>query len=93
MGAMGYACDMRKDGGEAPCGLPATHAWGGREATIHFCCHHFDLLVMALYDLQEAVAGRRHSDLVRIYEEHMSEAANLLGIMCDPALDDEKPPS
>ena len=80
---MPYPCDMKNEQKE-PCSLPAVHSWG----PVHFCCHHFDMLVVALYDLNEAVSKRRHTDLVAIYEQQMGKSSRITEIMC--ALDRPK---
>lgn len=74
---MGYLCDM-KSADSGPCGHAAAHQWGN----IHFCCPHFSLFVEALYDLNEAVSKRQHSDLVRIYEDHMRQTSKLSETLC-----------
>jgi hypothetical protein len=72
------------------CGQAATHEWG----KVRFCCRHFDGLIIALYDLNEAVSERRHTDLVEIYEENMKRTSRLTDVLCQvDKPKPEKPPS
>ncbi len=84
---MPYACDMKNEQKE-PCSLPAVHTWG----PVHFCCHHFDLLIAAMYDLNEAVSKRRHTDLVDLYEERTGKSSRMMDMGCafDPPKDKDK---
>jgi hypothetical protein len=60
------------------CPDTATHEWG----KVHFCCNHFDGLVAALYDLNEAVAKRQHTELVELYETRMGRPSRMHDMDC-----------
>jgi hypothetical protein len=67
-------CDMRDSLG-ARCTARATHHWG----ITHSCCRHYDRITSLLIDLSQAVAERRHAELLALYEKYSRQIAKLCG--------------
>lgn len=85
---MDFQCTAKKTD-RTRCEKPATHYWGSEinEAQrTYFCCEHFSLLVREIFDLDEAVdisrAERRHTELVKLYENKTQRLSRLLDKMC-----------
>lgn len=68
-----------KNPDKSACANPAAHNWG----PVLMCCHHFDLFVGSLLDLNEAIQRRRHTDFVDEYARQCQRASLLPGAKCD----------
>jgi hypothetical protein len=55
-----------------------------------FCCDHFSEFIVTLYDLEAAVADRRHVELVKMYEDNVKHLSRLTGTECEGDKEPEK---
>lgn len=67
-------CDMREENGER-CARQATHRWG----YTYCCCPHYDRITALLLDLSQAVAERKHAELLALYENYSRQIAKITG--------------
>ena len=73
---MGEFCCSSVDGKQ--CEAPASHKWG----PLHYCCDHFDRLVVAMFEIRNAVAEEHHKRIVREFEERAKQSSRILGTQC-----------
>jgi hypothetical protein len=65
---------MREENGER-CNALGSHRWG----YTFCCCRHYDRITALLLDLSQAVAERKHAELLALYESYSRQIAKLTG--------------